>query len=265
MVAMAKGSLYLSVLIDGATDVSSTEKELIYLKMLNDDFDVQTRLIGSKSVHHANATGIMNTMLSACDDLDIALTSKLVGFCSDGASVNMGRKSGIAQLLKADCPWLVVMHCLNHRLELAAKDAFKGTSIDAVLTMLNTLHQLYDSSPKRWRDLQAVAEIMTEQVVRPKKANGTRWVQHKHRAVQALLQSYGPIVVHLDNNSSDENKAVPAADRCKFKNYKSQLTSLKFVLNLLLLNELLAPLSALSLCLQQQSVDVLTAVNKLDA
>ena len=78
----------------------------------------------------------------------------------------MGQISGIVQLLKLECPapWLFVTHCLNHRLELGAKDAFKETPIEIVTEMLKTLHQLYNNSPKQWRELQAVGEIMVEQI-----------------------------------------------------------------------------------------------------
>ena len=40
--------------------------------------------------------------------------SKLVGFGSDGATVMMGVRSGVATLLKNDVPWLVEIHCLAH-------------------------------------------------------------------------------------------------------------------------------------------------------
>lgn len=44
---------------------------------------------------------------------------KLIGFGTDGASVNMGKKAGVAVKLGEDTPWLTDVHCLPHRLELA--------------------------------------------------------------------------------------------------------------------------------------------------
>ena len=43
--------------------------------------------------------------------------------------MNMGSINGLAAKLRNDSPWLLVIHCFNHRLELAVKDAFKGTGI----------------------------------------------------------------------------------------------------------------------------------------
>lgn len=46
---------------------------------------------------------------------------------ADWASVNTGARGDLAGLLREDMSWLMAMHCLNHRLELAVKDALKGT------------------------------------------------------------------------------------------------------------------------------------------
>ena len=43
------------------------------------------------------------------------------------ASVNMSHHNGVATLLKNDLPWLLDVHCFNHRLELGIKDAMEGT------------------------------------------------------------------------------------------------------------------------------------------
>ena len=61
---------------------------------------------------------------------------KVGRICVDGAAVNLGVRRGLVALLREDLPWLVAIHCLNHRLELAVKDAFTKTYMDEVSTML---------------------------------------------------------------------------------------------------------------------------------
>ena len=51
--------------------------------------------------------------------------SKLVTMGSDGASVMLGKKSGVLALLKEQQPSLIGIHCSAHRLELYYKDAIK--------------------------------------------------------------------------------------------------------------------------------------------
>jgi hypothetical protein len=41
----------------------------------------------------------------------------------------MGSINGLGAKLRNNSPWLLIIHCFIHRLELAVKDAFKGTGI----------------------------------------------------------------------------------------------------------------------------------------
>ena len=82
----------------------------------------------------------------------IGLTSfaeKLTGLNVDGASVNTGIHHGLGALLKQQSPWLQVIHCFNHHVELALKDAFGMASFSKIDEMLMKLHYLYQESPKR--------------------------------------------------------------------------------------------------------------------
>ena len=45
----------------------------------------------------------------------------------DGVSVNTGIHRGLGVKIKEDVPWLMLVHCCNHCLELAVRDAFSGT------------------------------------------------------------------------------------------------------------------------------------------
>lgn len=46
------------------------------------------------------------------------LKSNLNAFCSDGASVMLGRKSGVSSRLSKDFPGTIIWHCLSYRLQL---------------------------------------------------------------------------------------------------------------------------------------------------
>ena len=133
---------------------------------------------------------------------------------------------------------------MNHRLELAAKDAFSGSHFNKVSTMLVSLHFVYESSPKRLRELRNLAEIMEEYIRKPDRATGTRWAQHKSRAIKSLILGYDVIVAHLEAMASEESSVKPV-DKAKFKAYWTRLTSYKFVLHMLFFDALLDPLAAL--------------------
>jgi hypothetical protein len=74
----------------------------------------------------------------------------MVKLCVDGAAVNLnlGIRRGVVALLRADMPWLVAIHCLNHRLELGVKNALYKTYMDEVTDLLTSLYYVYSKSPK---------------------------------------------------------------------------------------------------------------------
>ena len=191
---------------------------------------------------------------------DLGITDyreRLVCLCVDGAAVNLGHRHGVAALLQEDVPWLVAIHCLNHRLELGVKNALTKTYMDEITTMLTNLYYVYEKSPKRLRELKAIGEIMDTSANKPEKAHGTRWLQHKSRALHTLLSGYPVIVSHLEAMATDSR--VKPADQVKFKSYAKKFSSFKFVLHMLFFEALLNPISALSCNLQGDTVDLLFA------
>ncbi|QQP55804.1 Uncharacterized protein FKW44_000253 [Caligus rogercresseyi] len=82
------------------------------------------------------------------------LQEMLIGFCSDGANVMLGVKSGVGKLLQGDFPNIILWHCLNHRLELAVAQALEATGgTKDFQAFLDALYTLYSQSPKSMREL----------------------------------------------------------------------------------------------------------------
>lgn len=61
--------------------------------------------------------------------------SKLVGIAPDGAAANVAGDL-LKELVERELEWIFGMCCLAHRLELAIKDAFRGTSLYLLGEML---------------------------------------------------------------------------------------------------------------------------------
>lgn len=76
----------------------------------------------------------------------------LITVCADGASVNMGRITGACTAIKATRPWLLVIHCVNHRLELAIGDSFRSNPAFKHLDeMMINIYYLFRNSGKNKR------------------------------------------------------------------------------------------------------------------
>ena len=57
---------------------------------------------------------------------------KVVTCTSDGASVNFGKKTGLMKRMADERAWLVKIHCANHRVELAVKEAIINSKFKTV-------------------------------------------------------------------------------------------------------------------------------------
>ena len=150
----------------------------------------------------------------AFQGLDVtSLKNRLVGIKLDGASVNMGRKSGVAILLKESLPWLEFVHCFDHRLELALKDAFQDIKpFQMVDKILMKIDYLYQNSPKRLRELKAFSKDLEEAVPKPTKAYGTRWIDHKFWVGEVLLSHYRTYITHIESLSQTNSQATKRAE-----------------------------------------------------
>ena len=103
---------------------------------------------------------------------------KLVGVGTDGAASNIAT-SGLKGLVEGRLGWIFWMWCLAHRLELAIKDALKGTCFDLVDEMLLRLYYLYEKSPKKCRELEDIIVVLKDCLcfddagVKPVRASGS--------------------------------------------------------------------------------------------
>ena len=83
--------------------------------------------------------------------------------------------------------------------------------------MLLRLYYLYEKSPKKCceltdiiSDLKEVFEF-TESGDLPVQSQGSRWITHKRKALQLVIDRYGAYLHHL--NSLIEDRTVKAEDR----------------------------------------------------
>ena len=85
----------------------------------------------------------------------------------------MGRMNGLGKLVRDEAPWVKIVYCFNHRLELAIKDAFTTTTFyHNIDEMLTKLYYLYQKSPKRLQQLRNLMMLMKNQFQSQQKPMG---------------------------------------------------------------------------------------------
>ena len=129
---LTKAKFY-SVLYDGSTDNSVKENEVIYALYFDpvppgsDSVEVKIAFLEMNYLNDQSASGLTAAIKSSFQSIGITETNKLIGFTSDGASVNRGDKNSVKTSLRENSPWLVFIWCITHRLELAIENALQGT------------------------------------------------------------------------------------------------------------------------------------------
>jgi hypothetical protein len=156
-------STFVGAAIDESTDVSSAENAGIYVYYAEEG-EAKCDFLKMKQLHGATAVHIKNAF---CEVLkEFSLIEKLICFGSDGASVMLGKRGGVAAFLRADphiWPCMLNNHCVGHRLALgahAATDAVKYSHV--VESFICSAYNPFARSSKRQDALKALQETFNE-------------------------------------------------------------------------------------------------------
>ncbi|XP_014669372.1 PREDICTED: uncharacterized protein LOC106810507 [Priapulus caudatus] len=257
-------SRVLSIMFDGATDVSVCENELVYARVIEDGVP-KCVYVKMKAVEHAHAEGVLGAIEGAMSNIE-GWKDKLIATGCDGASVNLGKHHSVTALLKRDVPHLIAMHCVNHRLELGVLDALKerdSVIFSDIKSALLHLHKHYHYSAKALRELKSLAEAMEKKMMKPANLDGTRWMPHLSRSLAILLkpETYSVFVTHFENIVESRQGSADVQGRAK--NILKHLKCEKLMHYMHFLQDVLEILSDLSLQFQRDTCsipDVLDAV-----
>lgn len=117
----------------------------------------------------------------------------------------MGRYRGVTTLMRERTnPDLVMIHCMNHKLELAVHDAVKKiTQASHFQIFIDSLYA-FSQSLKHMRELEGVATELGVRARRVGKVFDVRWLSSSCTSVTALWESY-PALVKLFQSLSENN------------------------------------------------------------
>ena len=148
---------FFSLLLDGSINKGNIDNEVLLAVWCDPDGTdekVHTRMdyLMVSRPQLATANGLFQVLEGGLQSLGIKQMSaeeckKLVGVGTDSAASNIAA-SGLKGLVEGCLGWVFWMWCLTHRLELAVKDALKGTCFELIDEMLLRLYYLCEKSPK---------------------------------------------------------------------------------------------------------------------
>ena len=250
-------STYFSIMTDESTDISVLKQLVLVVRYLLPTGDVTTSFLAIDDLPDGTAETIEAAILKITDTKSVDL-SKLRGFGSDGAPVMCGSRSGVAKRLTNTFPKLINIHCVNHRLALAAAHAaddipylvkFKAT--------IQTLFLFYQNSTVRMAGLHAIQEVLDDPVIKLKQAKDVRWLSHES-AISSILRTMQSLIVSLEREGSERDEPA-AVGLVKF------VRTYYFVACCKLLSKVLPHINRLSLLFQREDVDLSAIQPNLNA
>ncbi|XP_064619500.1 zinc finger protein 862-like [Lineus longissimus] len=199
---------YLSIIIDGETDVSNKECEIVYARILELGWPVN-RLVGQQEVEDAHATGVLEAADKTFQDLasyednaqpNVDWKEKLVCMGSDGASVNLGHRNGVIEKLRLELAVLVLQRDVP-----MVRDIY-----DTLFLVWKTYHY----STKSQRDLEKLGKELGVKVLKVSNVKGTRWLPHVQRALDVFMMKesgttgqFNATYVHMEHLAATHPKA----------------------------------------------------------
>ncbi|XP_071138617.1 zinc finger protein 862-like [Mytilus edulis] len=150
------------VMIDEYTDISGRKHLALVGKYIHLG---SSRLSFLQDIQIPNGTAdtIYSSIKSYLNDKAGLKLHKLTSFASDGPTVMLGKKNGVATQLKRENESVVTVHCMNHRLQLAVSKTFTTfRKIEKTDELLKGLFKYYHYSTVKSGSLDALQTLLRE-------------------------------------------------------------------------------------------------------
>lgn len=256
-----KKSGVFSFIIDTTTDVSNIEQLSLVIRFINENKEVEERLVALENVSDARGIGMFNVLCNICQKYDIDWENQLCAQSYDGASSMQGQYSGVRAYIQKKNPRAIYVWCFSHILNLVVVD-----TCDTSKTMRNFFGDLQSliaflRTRKRTAIFLKHQKICypDERVCRMKNFSSTRWTSHGC-ALTVIYKKYKALTNTLKelSNSTERDTSSMAT------NLMSTISSFKFVTHLLLMRNIFEYTTPLSMYLQSLSLDFITALTMVD-
>ena len=115
---------FFTLMTDESTDIAVL-KQLVLVARYMTETGAKISFLLIRDIHDGTAETIETALWQGLMAKSLDIT-RLRGFGSDGAAVMTGRMNGVAAQLKRHSPRIISVHCVAHRLALAAAHAADG-------------------------------------------------------------------------------------------------------------------------------------------
>ncbi|XP_071095521.1 zinc finger protein 862-like [Haliotis cracherodii] len=182
--------------------------------------------LGNYTIHGGTANIITAKIREVMEEWGMPM-NKIIGLGSDGASVKTGIRSGVGVRLKtSDCPCLVHVRCIAHRVALASQDAAKlSKCISDYRTTVNDVYKLYLYSATRYDRLKELSKVLDDTEFSSVKQPCTvRWLS-LIRAVTSTRLNWSALVIEIEEEAAQRKNTVAVNLAKKLKTFSFVATT----------------------------------------
>ncbi len=245
-----------SILIDESTTLSKKSELIVYImSCFNTDSPIYA-FLDLIELEAQTADVIVKSILKMSENFGISkdfLKKNWIAIATDGASVMLGSKSGVAKQFRDIVPSLIIWHCLCHRLELSIGDLKNDVvGINRFVAFIDKLYSLFSQSPKNTREITAVCSDLGLQFLRIGRVLNVRWIASSFVTVKAIWNSYAALHAYFSTKPDAVSLGL-----------KKKLESAEFLQDLALFYDVLSELSMLSRMLQSRDMNVSKANHEI--
>ena len=194
-------SLFVGLLLDESTDVSPCKNLIVYIRFINHGiYDTHFfKLLKVES--QARGQNIYSLLKQLLESRKIPI-SKCLGLATDGARAMTGKVNGLAALMKKDNPYLLPVHCIAHRLALAASQSAKDVPyLTKFQRCLVSIYSYFKHSTTRVHNLQEIGKVLEDPLLKYQPVYEVRWMS-LHSAVQAVRRTLNSLMMFLENEAT---------------------------------------------------------------
>lgn len=179
----------------------------------------------------------------------------MISVCADGASINMGRISGACTVMKQPRPWLLIVHCVNHRLELAMGDAFlSNLAFKNIQDMMSNVYYLFRNSGKNKLIIMRLAEKISVSWVSFVNCKGTRFQAHHYHSIRVMIVNFLTLLLFAENMLESGSKTCKPDVKATLRGYYNKRITYGYLASLEVYRRVLRLTSHVSLTMQGQCV-----------
>ncbi|XP_070599993.1 E3 SUMO-protein ligase KIAA1586 homolog [Erythrolamprus reginae] len=242
-------NLKICLIIDEASTVSCKPVVILFLKV-EDSVTSPTIFLELVELENQDAETIYCSVMESLNKVGLTknyLKENLIGFCSDGASVMLGRKSGVSRRIAKEFPNIVIWHCLNYRLQLVLDDSIKEIKqVNHFKTFIDKIYTIFHQSNRNQIELNKISEQLGIEIIKIGSVLGPRWAACSLRSTLAVWHAY-PVLHHCFQSNE------------KYLGMAARLENIYFITDLALMIDILNEIDLLSNELQAKNVDITKA------